>query len=72
MLALEARGLDRTSRHPARTLAMEIPLSHCGFETGCEVGAVAVDHELPSESRQVGDQADSEKQALPEASRPCL
>lgn len=44
------------------TLALEIPLSHCTRETGCEVGGVAVEGNMPSESRQAEDQADSEYQ----------
>jgi hypothetical protein len=56
-------GLDRTSRI-LRTLAMEIPLSHWKLETRREVGAVAVLAKLPSESRQAGDQADSDYQTF--------
>lgn len=47
-----------------RTLAMEIPLSHWNLETGREVGIVAVSVKLPSESRQAGDQADSDYQTF--------
>lgn len=43
---------------------MEIPLSHGKLETGREVAAVAVMGKLPSESRQAGDQADSDYQTL--------